>query len=189
MSDTTPETGSSPEPETGTSNTNEPETGPPPDQSEDLQKQLEHWKSQAKKQELRAKDNVAAAKELERLKQQSMSDAERAAAEARTDERAKVTREFGTRLAEATLRTAAVGRPLQVDALVEGTDLARFVNDDGEPDAPAIEAWLDRVAPRPGPNGLPAGPPLDLGQGTQGAPPSLNDGSLEAAVKSAFGAL
>lgn len=149
--------------------------------------QLDDLRRESRKHEDRARTNYAAVKELDRLKQTMMSDAERATAEARADERSKVTREFGIRLVEATLRTAAVGRPINVDALVEGADLARFVGDDGEPDAVAIASWLERVAPRPEPNGNGYAGALDLGQGTQGTnPAALNDGSLEAHLRAAL---
>lgn len=143
--------------------------------------EVEKWRSLARKHEERAKANATAAKELERLKAQAMSDSDRAVAEARTEERQLVTREYGARLVAAEVRAAAAGRPVDVDALLEGVDLGRFLDDEAEPDRRAINDWLDRIAPRPDTSST-IPPMIDLGQGNRGAIP-LNGDPLEAMLR------
>lgn len=130
----------------------------------DKDAELARWKAQSRRHEDRAKANAAAAKELADLKAQSMSELERAIAETKTTTRAEVLREFGeTRVADH-VRVAAAGRTVDVEALLDGLDRSRFVDDDGQPDTKAIQQWVDRVAPatdetgrvpqvRPGPRG------------------------------------
>lgn len=151
------------------------------------------WKAEARKWEDRAKAaatkataNAAAAKELEQVKQASMSDIEKAVAVARTEATTEALRTVGARLVDAEVRVAAAGRTVDVDALLEGLDRSRFVGDDGEPDRKAIAAWVDRIAPKPA-EGAPAFP--DLGQGARNVSnAALNGDPLLASLKSAVGA-
>lgn len=101
----------------------------------------------ARKWEQRAKENAAAAKELEQFRQQSMTDTEKAVDAARNEGRAEGARTASERIARAEIRAAAAGRNVDVEALLEGVDPKRFLDDDGEPDTKAIAAWMDRVAP------------------------------------------
>ena len=57
------------------------------------------WKAEARKWETRAKENGAKAKEFEKQQQASMTEAERAVAEAETRGRTAAASEYGTRLA------------------------------------------------------------------------------------------
>lgn len=164
-----------------------PDTGAEP--AADLSAEVDKWKSLARKHEERAKANAHATKELEQLRQQSMSDADKAIAAARAEAEADANRRWGVRLVDERLRNAAAGRPVDVDALLEGVDRTRFLGDDGEPDTDAIAAWMDRVAPRP-PEPEPGMPTssLDLGQGTRGAPAMpLNGDPLEAFLRHELG--
>lgn len=99
--------------------------------------------------------------ELEALRAQSMTESEKAVDEARKAGRAEARAELGARLVDAEVRAAAAGRPVDVDALLEGLDRRRFMTDEDEPDTKAIGAWLDRIAPT-----APARH-LDLGQGAR----------------------
>lgn len=135
----------------------------------DYKAEAEKWQALARKHEERAKANASAAKELEQVRQSSMSDVEKAVAIARAEERAAVLREAGTRLVDAEVRAALTGRPVDAAALLEGLDRSRFLNDDGDPDVKAIQAWVDRIAPQTEPKA----PSFDLGQGARGDAPNV----------------
>lgn len=184
MSEATPDTGDQTTPDKGT-DTNEPDTG----NDGDLRKEIDKWKTAARKHEDRAKANAKAAQELNELRRQSMDEAEKAIADARADERLKVAREYATRLVDSELRTAAAGRGIDVDALIEGIDRDRFITDDAEPNREAIVSWLDKVAPLPTDDATVTTtivPMLDLGQGSRGAMP-LNGDPLEKMLKQTLG--
>lgn len=175
---------STPAPEATPAATPPPDTGtetPPADLAAEVAK----WQGLARKHEERAKANAAAAKELEQVRQASMSDLEKAVAVARTEATTEALRTVGARLVDAEVRVAAAGRNVDVDALLEGLDRARFVGDDGEPDRKAIAAWVDRIAPKPA-EGAPGFP--DLGQGNRnGGAMALNGDPLEASLRHALG--
>lgn len=139
----------------------EPESSP----ETETAKQLEHWKEVARKNESRAKANAAAAKELEQVKASMMSETEKAVAEAKAAGLAEGLRTGSAKIAQAEIRAAAAGRSVDVDALLEGVDASRFIDDDGEVNRQAITAWVDKVAPGEDPS-VPR--PLDLGQGNRG---------------------
>jgi|SRR5690606_37881184 len=106
-----------------------------------------------------------ARRELEKLRREAMSDQERAVAEARDAGRAEALREMAGRLVDAEIRSAAVGRPLNVDALLANVDRSKFLTEDGDVDREAVTAWLDQLAPAQTEPRLAS----DLGQGTRGA--------------------
>ena len=156
--DTTTDTGSQ-------TDASEPDTG---DQAPDLTSEVEKWKAQARKHEERAKANAQAAKELEEFKRQSMSETEKAIEQARTEGRQQALAEAGGKIAAAELRAAASGRMSdeQVDTLLDGLNLARFVGEDGEVDRDAVTKFVDGIAPKQQ-EATPPGFP-DLGQGARG---------------------
>lgn len=136
---------------------------PPPNP---LAAEVEKWKSLSQKNEKRASENAAAAKELAALKAQSMSDIDRAVAEARAETAAEVSARFGRRLVEAEIRSALSGRHPNVDGLLAGIDPGRFLDAEGEPDSKAIQSWADSAAvPVPDTPAVPA--VFDLGQGVR----------------------
>lgn len=147
------------------------------------------WKAQSKKHEDRSKANKSAADELAELKRANMTEVEAATAKAREDGKLDALREVAPYLVRAEVRAQSGGRPLDVDALVEGMDAAKFLDEDGAPDGEAIAAWLNRVAPpveeEPGPS-FP-----DLGQGPRGFSASddksLNGDPLLRGLKSKLG--
>ena len=156
----------------------------------DLNAEVEKWKTQARKHEERAKANAKAAQELEQLRQQTMSDTEKAIAQAKVEARAEVLRELGSERVADAVRVATAGRNLDVDALLEGLDASRFLNEDGTPDRDAIAAWIDRIAPAQVEQDEPAPAAtssyVDLGQGPRGAAAStmaLNGDPLLKAVQ------
>lgn len=155
----------------------------------DWQAEAAKWKAladqtdkRAKRHADEAKANAAAAKELEQFRQASMSDQEKAVATARAEARAEALREVGAERVADAVRVAAAGRSVDVDALLEGLDRSRFLDDEGQPDVNAIAAWVDRVAPKPTEN-APTGFP-DLGQGARGSSAALNGDPLLASLKS-----
>jgi len=182
---TTPETGSDegPPPEKGTPVT------PPPEKGEG-QSDAAYWKAQADKQERRAKANAEAAKELERLKRNSMSEQERAAAEAADKATSEVTARLGGRLVRAEMRNAADGRlsAEQVDALAARIDVTAFLTKDGDVDDAAVTEFIHSISPPPPPsNGL-GGPVFpDLAQGARGGALPLNGDPLERDLRAKLG--
>ena len=129
---------------------------------------LDYWKARARENEQRAKN---ARTELEQLKREAMTDSERAVAEARDTARAEALAEVSGRLVEAEVRTAAAGRPVNVDALLDGLDRSRFISESGEVDREALTGWLDQLAPV-----QQQGPALpDMGQGARGVTRSSPD--------------
>ena len=146
-----------------------PATGDPapePKPETDLAADVEKWKALARKNEERAKANAAAAKELEEVKKQNMTDTEKAVAEAKAAGRAEALKETGASLVEAEIKAAATGRGIDIDALLEGVDRSRFISEDGKADTAAVTAWVDKVAPQVADDGKPEIP--DLGQGALG---------------------
>lgn len=154
MTATTPDTTAQPEPT--------PVAEPAQDQT-DWKAKFDEVQAQARKHEDRAKANAAAAKELETLKQSTMSEIEKAVATAKVEARSEMAREVGGQLVHAEIRAAAAGRGVDIDALLEGIDPVRFLGDDLQPDRKMIAAWVDRVAPVSVRPGFP-----DLGQGARG---------------------
>lgn len=134
---------------TDTPPTTEPPAPPPPAQetADDWKAKYEETLKEARKHEDRAKLNASAARELEALKARSMTDQEKAVEAAKAEARTETLREVGGKLAEAAIRVAAAGRPVDVDALLEGVDAAKFLDTHGDPDVKAITAWMNKVAP------------------------------------------
>jgi len=142
------------------------------------EKALAEFKTRARAAEKEAK---AAKAELEKLRIASMDDQEKAVALARSEGEQTAIQKVGGRLVDAEVRIAAAGRPVDVDALLEGLDRARFLTEDGEPDTEAISTWVDRIAPAQPESLEPAGPlgaGLDLGQGSRQSTPIGDDAAF-----------
>lgn len=177
-----------PTPETGsTDSTAETDTADITDQAatdwqekaKELEAEAEKWKAQSRKNEDRAKENKKARDELDALHKASMSDTDRAIAEAREAGRSEALSTAGARLVDADIRVAAAGRTVDVDALLEGLDRSKFLTDDGEPDSDAIKAWVDRIAPAQAEQEEgPLGSGLDLGQGSRQSTPIGDDAAF-----------
>lgn len=110
------------------------------------------WRAEARKWEQRAKANASAAKELDGIKAAQQSAEERAEAAARAaEDRAAAALH---RVASAEIRAALTGVVPDPAAVVEDLNLARFVTDDGDVNAEAVEALRAKysaLAPPPGP--------------------------------------
>lgn len=155
----------------------------------ELQAEVARLKAQSDRWEARAKGNSAASKELETLKRQSMSDIERAVAEARDEATRDTAKRFGSRVVDAEIRATAAGRIANVDALLEGVDRSIFLTDDFEPNSDAIASWVERLAAvdeQTPTTQSGQGFTLDLGQGQRGKPAasskSTGDPLLDAVV-------
>lgn len=134
------------------------------------------WKAEARKWEERAKENRKAAAELEKQRLASMSEAEKAVAEAENRGRQSAAQQFAQRLARSDFLTAAARRNPTYDAaaILDDVNLARYVGEDGEPDSKAIEKAVERLIPQP--SSEPERPSLDLGiRRTVQSGPSMND--------------
>ena len=151
--------------------------------------EAEKWKAQARKHEERAKANANAAKELDKLKQEAMTEQERAVEQARQEARAEALREVGADRVDDAVRAALAGRDVDDDALLEGLDRSRFLDEDGQPDRDRIAAWVDRIAPKPTESTQDTGGGfVDLGQGARPAgSDALNGDPLLAGLKNKLG--
>lgn len=139
-----------------------------------LKAEVEKHQTLSRKHEARAKANADAAKKLTEVERSSMSDIEKARAEAADQATSAAMARIGGRLVAAEVKAAAAGRPVDVEALLEGVDVTKFLDEDGEPKVKDITAWLDRIAPV---KATGAGS-IDLGQGARGGPArgsSMND--------------
>jgi hypothetical protein len=150
------------------------DTGQPTDMGDagkDWAAEAAKWRDLARKHEERSKANATAAKELDQLRQQSMSDQEKAAAQAKAEGRAEGLAAGASKVAAAEIRAAAAGRmtPEQIQSYLETVNLALFIDANGEVDEVAVQRAVDGIAPKPGDDeketrqGFP-----DLGQGARG---------------------
>jgi hypothetical protein len=90
-------------------------------------------------------------KEMEKVRSASMSEAEKAISEAEARGLKTGRAEGGTRLARTEFDALAGRRNPDFDtaSALEYIDLSRFVGEDGEPDATAIKAAVERLVPVP----------------------------------------
>lgn len=84
----------------------------------------------------------AAATALEKQRQASMSEAEKAVAEAERRGRSEAAGEYGKRLATSEIKAVAATEGADLTGVFDYLNLARFVTDDGEPDADAIGKFV-----------------------------------------------
>lgn len=178
-----------------TTTTPEPETSSPTPEATDAplgaagEKALAEFKERARTAERELKKTQ---QELSKFQQASMSEQEKAVAEAEARGRELAMQENGILLVEAAVRVACADRTVDVDALLEGIDPARFLDAAYKPDNDAIQKWVDRVAPKPAEEPTPQGPlgaGIDFGQG-QGAAntPGIGDDlALENMLRDAVG--
>ncbi len=120
---------------------------PPPATGDELgdggKKALEAERDARKAADKRAKDFE---RELEKFRQASMSENEKAVAEAKASGRSEALTQVGKRLARAEFKAIAAGKGLDVSALLDDIDVSRYVGDDGEPDEKEITAAVERFA-------------------------------------------
>lgn len=163
----------------------QPVAAPPAEAEKDWKAEYEKTLAQSRKWEDRAKQNKAAADELTKVREASMTDLEKAVSEASASARAATLKEVGGDLVMSAVKAAAAGRPIDVDALVEGLDPARFLSEDGKPDLDAIQGWVDKIVPAV-PETQQGWYP-DLGQGARGSTVApLNSTQLERDLRDAL---
>jgi hypothetical protein len=107
------------------------------------------WKAEARKWEQRAKENKAAAAEVEKARKAAMSESERAVAEAEERGRMAAVTSYGQRLARTEFIAEAAKRNGGYDAtsILDDLNLARYIGEDGEPDSKAIASAVARLIP------------------------------------------
>lgn len=168
---------------TATGEAVEPEAAEDPT---DWKAEAEKWRDLSRKHEQRAKANSTAATELEKFRQSSMTEAEKAVSKARQEARDETLAEVASDRASDAIRLALAGRmdDEAVDVLIEGLNLRAYVTDDGQVDKPKIAKFVDGIAPaREERSGFP-----DLGQGARGgASQALNGDPLLRDLKSKLG--
>ncbi|MFD8527797.1 hypothetical protein ACFV0L_10355 [Streptosporangium canum] len=109
--------------------------------AEELQKEVEKWRSLARKHETNWK---AASKELGEYRTANLSDAEKAIEDAKAEGRRAALTETGSRVAKAELKAYAATSGVALPASVtDFLDTTRFVAEDGSPDMEAIAAFVD----------------------------------------------
>lgn len=150
--------------------------------TDDLKAQLEKLQRESRKWEERAKANSAAAKELEAAKLAALSDAEKAVEVARLEGRREAFATLGGQVIETTVTAALAGRGIDAKALLDGIDTSRFLTEDGAVDVEAVNAWVDRIAPKPLEPTFP-----DLGQGRRGSTTPLGSDPLLDTLKQSIG--
>jgi uncharacterized protein (DUF1501 family) len=143
-----------------------------PTPAADLEAEVAKWKALSRQNEKAAK---AAQAELDKARQASMSDQEKAVAQARAEGRAEASKETNRKLLHAEVRAAAGGLLADPDDAVHLLDLTPFETND-DPDRKAIRRALEQlVKDKPY---LGAQPGNGSGEGgPRGGPPS--SGKLE----------
>lgn len=170
-----------------------PPSDPPVELGDAGKKALDAIRAEKKAAEKQAKELQA---ELDKLRQASMSEQEKAIADAVAAAKAETLTQVGSKVAVAEFKAAAAGRldDGQLTALLGGLDLKAFLDDEGDVDAAKVKAFVDTVAPKaaapddPKPGDLLAG--LDLGQGARGngkGTPGLGSTQLERDLKAKLG--
>jgi hypothetical protein len=134
------------------------------DDTTDWKAEAEKFKALHKKQEERAKANAKAAQELEQLRQQTMTDTEKAVAQARNEGKAEAMSLLGAAKVESAFAIAASGR-IESDSLkvlLQGLNHGAFLAEDGTVDESSVATFIDGIAPKADPNRR-----VDLGQGAR----------------------
>lgn len=127
----------------------------------DLSAEVDKWKALSRKNEQQAKANAQAAKELEQLRRESLTEQERLIESTREETRKMVQMEFAGKLVESELKSALNGRILEGNAILDFNKSA-FIDENGDIDTDAISAWVDAHTK----TAEPVMP--DLGQGLRG---------------------
>lgn len=177
---------------TATATSTIPPPPPPPDApatGDDPAAEVAKWKELARKHEDRAKANAGAQKELDALKAASMSDLEKAVAQAKADGINEGLATSAQKVVAAEFKAAAAGRldAAALSTLLDGLNLVAFIDAAGDVDSEKVQSFVDGIAPA----AAPADPfaALDLGQGSRTPDPNmaLNSDELLKAVMDKVG--
>lgn len=157
----------------------QPATGDEP-LGEPGKKALEAERTRAVEAEKRAKQLE---RELEQHRQASMSEAEKAVAEAEKRGEQKATQQWSQRLVRSDFIAAASRRNAEFDAsaVLDDLNLDRFIGDDGEPNPKAIAAAVERLVPEP--SGSPRPPSFDGGARTTAPASTGMNGLIRAGLR------
>ena len=136
-----------------------PAPGPPP-KAPTLEDLTRLEAALAEERRLRADDR----KQLDQLRRDGMSEAEKAIAKAREEGKAEAASEHAQELAAAEFRAQAAGRVANPDAALAVLDLAKLLKD-GKPDKTAIGKLVEQLAAVPPPPGRVPPGPRDGGNG------------------------
>jgi hypothetical protein len=158
MSDTPPAPPTQPPPTPSTPPPAPPPSADPSASSTNATEPETDWKAEARKWETRAKENSKAVTELDKLKAKTMSETEKAVAEAEARGRTAAVTDFGSRLAAAEIKAALTGVVSDPNVIVEDLNLARYLTDDGEVDSKAVAALRKKYEALLKPPSAPADP-------------------------------
>jgi hypothetical protein len=122
--------------------------------------EAEKWKGLARKHEERAKENSAAAKELEELRAANATESEKAIAEAVKKAVAEERSRGAAALARQIFLASASGRLENPADVVEDVNLSKYIDANGDVDEDGLAKLIDRLAPKSGKD--------DDGDGDQG---------------------
>lgn len=123
------------------------------------QKEAEKWKSLSRRHEDRWKD---LSREVQTLKEASMSDAEKAIEEAKKQAANETLKKVTERLVKAELKAIAAQKGVQLPDL-DALNLPRFATEDGDPDEERISSFVESLVPASR-----FAPASELGIGQQG---------------------
>jgi len=142
-------------------NTNPPVNDQGGGDDKDWKAEAEKWKGFSRKHEDAVKK---LREEVENLKNASMSDAEKALADARKEGESSGLKKAIERVVKAELKAAAAEKGVKLPDL-DALNLAKFADDDGEVDSDAVEKFISTLSPV---NNFASG--KDLGIGKTGGP-------------------
>lgn len=165
-----------------------PELGDAGKQALDRMKaEREEARKAAKALEKELSELRSQSKEWEKQRRATMSEAERATAEAEERGRATAVANFGSRLARTEYVAAAAKRNSDFDvaAVLDDINLAKFIREDGEPDTAAIAESVARLIPERASNPRPTG---DVGLGPRPVAPAPTDGSPRSLIAAGIAA-
>lgn len=150
----------------------------------DWKLEAEKWKNLSRKNEQKARENAAAASELEKVREASKTEFEKAVEAARHEGRALGLKEAGRSTVAAEFKAAFARNEYQgdIDAFLDSLSTDKFMDDQGKPNADAIAELVEKFAPKPGPAST------AHAQQTNNYPPALNSDALLDALKAATGA-
>ncbi|MFJ2249437.1 hypothetical protein [Streptomyces sp. NPDC087862] len=109
--------------------------------------EAEKHKALSRKWEARAKENAAAAKELEELKAANASDSEKAINEAVKKAVAEERSAGAAKLARQVFLASAAGRIKDAVDVVEDVNLSKYIDANGDVDEDGLKKLVDRLAP------------------------------------------
>lgn len=110
--------------------------------------EAEKHKALSRKWEARAKENAAAAKELEELKTANATDSEKAVSEAVKKAVAEERTRGAAALARQVFLASAAGRIKDAADVVEDVNLSKYIDANGEVDESGLAKLIDRLAPK-----------------------------------------